>query len=167
MTFADAVQDFLAQKRVAVVGVSRDPRSPANFVFRRLQQAGRTVFPVNPRAESLEGVTCYPSVGSIPGGTDAALLFTPPDASLAVVTECAEAGIKRVWLHRSLGPGSVSAAAVDMARARGLTLIPGGCPAMHLAPVDLPHKCMRWFLGVTRKLPTEVVHGRVPPASGD
>jgi uncharacterized protein len=165
MNFTDAVQDFLAQKRVAVVGVSRDPGSAANFVFRKLRQPGRTVYPVNPRAGSLEGVICYPSVGAIPGGVDAALVFTPPAASAAVVTECADAGITRVWLHRSLGPGSMSKTAVDIARARGVTLIPGGCPAMHLDPVDLPHKCMRWFLGVTKKLPREVVDGNVMPAS--
>lgn len=159
MTYSDAVQDFLAQERIAVVGVSRDPGGAGNFVFRRLQQAGRTVYPVNPHAQTLEGVPCYPAVGAIPGGVDAALVFTPPAASAAVVTECADAGIKRVWLHRSVGAGSVSSAALDVARARGLTLIPGGCPAMHLPPVDLPHKCMRWFLGVTKKLPAEVVPG--------
>ena len=113
MTFSDAVQDFLAQKRVAVVGVSRDAGSPANFVFRKLRQPGRTVYPVNPHAGSLEGVVCHPSVGAIPGGVDAALVFTPPAASAAVLTECADAGIKRVWLHRSLGAGSYSAAAVE------------------------------------------------------
>jgi hypothetical protein len=163
MTFSDAVKDFLAQKRVAVVGVSRDPASVANFVFRKLRQPGRTVYPVNPQAGSLEGAICYPSVGAIPGGVDAALVFTPPAASAGVLTECADAGIKRVWLHRSLGAGSVSAAALDVGRARGLRVIAGGCPAMHLNPVDLPHKCMRWFLGVTHQLPGDIVEGIAAP----
>ena len=161
MTLAEAARDFLAQDRIAVVGVSRQAGEAANFVFRKLRDAGHTVFPVNPRTGEVEHVPCYPNVRSIPGGVGAVLIFTPPAASADVVRECADLGITRVWLHRSLGPGSVSAEALQVAEERHLTVIAGGCPAMFCAPVDLPHRCMRWVLDWTGKLPQHVG----PPAA--
>jgi hypothetical protein len=155
-TLAEAARDFLAQKRIAVAGVSRDPKQPANFNFRKLRDAGHEVFPVNPRASTVEGVACYPDLQSIPGGVDAVLVFTPAEAAEAVVRECADLGIRHVWLHRSLGPSSSSAEAVNLGRERGLTVIPGGCPAMFGQPVDLGHKCIRWMLAFSGRLPKSV-----------
>jgi len=159
-TLAEAARDFLAQKRIAVVGVSRDTRQPANFNFRKLQQAGHVVFPVNPRASAVEGVACYPDLKAIPGGVDAVLVFTPAAAAASVVRECADLGIRHVWLHRSIGPSSSSDAAVQLGRECGLTVIPGGCPAMFGAPVDFGHKCIRWVLALTGSLPKTVETGR-------
>jgi predicted CoA-binding protein len=159
---ADAAKDFLAQKRFAIVGVSRDSRQPANFNFRKLRAAGYEVFPVNPQATSVEGVPCFSDLKSIPGGVSAVLIYTPPQATESVVRECADLGIKRVWIHRSFGSGSYSEAAVRVARERGLALIPGGCPAMFCAP-DVGHKCMRWVLNALGRLPKEVP---VPDGAG-
>jgi len=55
-TLAEAAKDFLAQKRLAIVGVSRDSRQPANFNFRKLRDADYEVFPVNPQAALIEGM---------------------------------------------------------------------------------------------------------------
>jgi predicted CoA-binding protein len=156
MTMAEAAKDFLAQKRIAVVGVSRQPNQAANFIFRRLQGAGHEVIPVNPHARELEGTTCYPDLKSIPGSVAAVVVATPPGAAEAVVRECAELGVSRIWLHRSFGPGSVSPDALRLAQERNLTLIPGGCPAMFCEPVDVGHKCLRWFLKITGGLPKDV-----------
>jgi hypothetical protein len=156
MTMIEATRDFLAQKRIAVVGVSRQSNQAANFIFRKLRDSGHEVVPVNPRATELEGVTCYPDLKSIPGGVGAVAVFTPPGAAEAVVRECADLGVKRIWLHRSFGRGSVSDGAVRLAQERKLTLIPGGCPAMFCEPVDVGHKCLRWFLNVTGGLPRNV-----------
>ena len=155
-TLAEAARDFLAQKRIAVVGVSRDTKQPANFNFRKLRDAGHEVFPVNPRTPTAEGVACYPDLKSIPGGVDAVLVFTPAQAAESVVRECADLGIRHVWLHRSIGPSSSSDAAVQLGRERGLTVIPGGCPAMFGAPVDFGHQCIRWILALTGRLPKAV-----------
>jgi predicted CoA-binding protein len=152
-TLAEAAKDFLAQKRIAVVGVSRDSRQPANFNFRKLRDAGYEVYPVNPQAASVEGVSCFSNLKSIPGGVDAVLIYTPPQATESVVRECADLGIVRVWIHRSIGGGSYSAAAERVARERGLALI--GCPAMFLSP-DIGHKCMRWVLNAFGRLPQDV-----------
>ena len=66
------VDDFLAQRRIAVAGVSRNdgPHPAANLIYRRLKDTGHDVFAVNPNMPSFEGDPCYPDVRSIPGGVD-------------------------------------------------------------------------------------------------
>jgi uncharacterized protein len=155
-TLSDAVSDFLAQKRIAIVGVSRTAQQSANFVFRKLRAAGYEVFPVNRAATEVEGVRCYPDLKSIPGGVTAVVVFTPPNEAESVVHKCVELGITHVWLHRAFGAGSASDAAVRVAREAGITLIPAGCPAMFCPPVDFGHRCFRWFMNVTGKLPARV-----------
>jgi len=149
-----SIAEFLRQKHLAVVGVSRDTRQPANLIYRTLRKAGYSVYAVNPNAESLEGDACYPSLGALPHAVDGAVLATTPEVSDSVVEECARLGIRRVWMHRSFGTGSVSDGAVKVGRERGVTVIAGGCPMMFCEPLDVGHRCMRWFLGVTGKLPT-------------
>lgn len=160
-TLAQAAETFLSQRRIAVVGVSRDSRQPANFNFRKLRDTGRTVFAVNSAGAHAEGGPCYPNLRAIPGGVDAALVFTPPAATPGVVRECAELGIRHVWIHRGLGAGSASAEAEAIGRERGLTLIPGGCPAMFCAP-DPAHRCFRWMLGLFGRLPREIATASGP-----
>ena len=151
---ATMAAEFLAQERIAVAGVSRhDASAPANLIYRKLRSAGRRVFAVNPQAASVEGESCYASLRAIPGGVDLVVVATPPQAAEAMVRECAELGIPRVWLHRSLGQGSVAPEAVALCRERGIRVIPGACPMMFCQPVDFGHKCMRWILGVTGSLP--------------
>lgn len=143
----ELVRDFLAQRRIAVAGVSRDRSQTANVVFRRLQGAGLQVVPINPNAEEVEGVACYPDLRSAPGPIDAVMIVTRPDVALDVVRECGTLGIKRVWMHRSFGAGSVSDAAVRYGQEHGIGVIAGGCPLMYCEPVDIAHRCLRWFVG--------------------
>ena len=151
----EAVDDFLAQKRIAVAGVSRDPNQAANLVYRTLRKADYEVFAVNPNADEVEGEACYPDLKSIPGGVDAVVIATAPDVAEAMARACAEQGINRVWMHRSFGKGSVSEEAVELCRGRGLTAIAGGCPLMFLPGTDFGHRCMRWALSLTGGLPKE------------
>jgi predicted CoA-binding protein len=119
-TIEEAAQEFLAQKRIAVAGVSRQPSGHgANTVYRRLRERGYEVFAVNPHADTVEGDPCYHDLGSIPGGVDAVVIGTTPAVAESVVRECHELGITRVWMHRGVGPGSVSDAAADYCRRNG------------------------------------------------
>jgi predicted CoA-binding protein len=154
-TLDEAVKEFLAQKRLAVVGVSRSSKEAANFIYRKLRKAGYEVFPVNPNTQEIEGDNCFPSVGSIPGGVDGAVIATHPTVCGRIVQECAEASIPRVWIHRSFGQGSLSEEALRIGREKHVTVIPGGCPAMFCKP-DIAHRCMRWVLKMTGGLPEEV-----------
>lgn len=162
-----AAEEFLAHRRIAVVGVSRDPKQTANAIYRRLRDAGYEVVPVNPGATELEGDACYPSVAAIPGCPAGVLIATHPDVAPDVARECIAAGVPRVWMHRSFGTGSVSEEAVGVCREAGIAVLDGGCPLMFLEPVDVAHRCFRWILDKAGKLPDgsayEAVEG--PPRS--
>jgi predicted CoA-binding protein len=155
-TLQEAVDNFLSQKRLAVAGVSRSGNEAANGIFRKLRDADYEVYPTNPKAEEVEGVPCYPDLKSIPGGIDGVVVATHPDMTEQVVRESVELGVTHLWLHRSFGQGSVSDAAVELARENNITVIPGGCPMMFVEPVDIGHNCIRWFTGLTGSLPKEV-----------
>jgi predicted CoA-binding protein len=144
---AELITDFLRGRRIAVAGVSRGTGSAANPVFRKLRDAGYEVFPVNPNAAEVEGVTCFPNLESVPGALDGVVVATHPDVSLDVVRQAVRRKVSRIWLHRSFGRGSVSDAAVSECAAHGMRCIVGGCPLMYCAPVDFGHRCMRWWLG--------------------
>ena len=153
MTLNDAANDFLAQHRIAVAGVSRNSRETANFIFRKLRDSGHEMYAINPRATEVEGGPCYPDVASLPVKVDALLLVTPPSAAKALVDQCAENGVRRVWMHRAFGAGSVSREAVEACRHHGIQVIDGACPVMYLKPVDFGHKCMHWIARLTGQLP--------------
>jgi predicted CoA-binding protein len=152
MTIEAKVNDFLAQQRIAVAGVSRTEQDAANAIYKKLRDKGYTVFPLNPKAETVEGDKCYPSVKNIPGGVDAVVIVTKPEVTEQIVRECAEAGVKRVWMHRGMG-NSVSDTAVKFCQENGITVIAGACPMWFCEPVDIAHKCFRWFANITGRMP--------------
>ncbi len=139
-----AAAAFLASKRVAVTGVSRTPKTHgSNNVYKRLRERGYEVFAVNPNTGQVEGDRCYRDLASIPGGVEAVVIATRPEIAEDTMRECAELGIKQVWMHRGPGPGSVSAAATGYGRQHGITVIDGGCPLMFEPTADFGHKVMR------------------------
>ena len=153
----EAASEFLAAKRVAVTGVSRNPQGHGgNIVYQRLRQRGFEVFAVNPNAESVEGDRAYPDLTSIPGGVEAVVIATKPETAEATMRECAALGIDRVWMHRSVGAGSVSSEATEYGRAQGITVIDGGCPLMFDPTADFGHKCMRWMFTMSGAVPKQV-----------
>jgi predicted CoA-binding protein len=151
----EAVQQFLSKKRIAVAGVARGGGAVGNIIVKKLRGAGYEVFPVNPNATEIEGDRCYPDLRSIPGGVEAVVVATHPSVTDRVVRDCADLGIKLVWMHRAFGTGSVSPEAAAYGRMRGVTVIAGGCPMMYCEPVDVGHKCFRWILKWTGGLPKE------------
>jgi predicted CoA-binding protein len=153
----DAASEFLAHRRVAVTGVSRDPQSHgANIVYKRLRDRGYEVFAVNPNADEVEGDRSYHDLRSIPGGVEAVVIATRPETADETIRECAELGIKQVWMHRSFGVGSVSETATRYGREHGITVIDGGCPCMFDPTADLGHKAMRFIFTVNRHVPRNV-----------
>jgi predicted CoA-binding protein len=153
----EAASEFLASKRVAVTGVSRQPKSHgSNVVYKRLRERGYEVFAVNPNADAVEGDRCYHDLGSIPGGVDAVVIATRPELAEQTMRECADLGIRHVWMHRGPGAGSVCPAAAAFGRQRDIAVIEGGCPCMFDPTADLGHKLMRVALTLSRKVPTEV-----------
>jgi uncharacterized protein len=146
----DLVQDFFAQKNIAVVGVSDKRDTGCNLAYRKFKKEGYMVSAVNPRITSFEGDPCYPDLKSIPEKPDAVFILTNPKITEQVVQQCVDLGIKRVWMHCMMGtkPGmaggmtSVSQDAVQMCRENGITVIPGACPNQFLK-ADIGHSMMR------------------------
>jgi predicted CoA-binding protein len=152
-----AASEFLANRRVAVTGVSRSPEDHgANVVYKRLRDRGYQAFAVNPNAERVEGDPAYDDLRSIPGGVEAVVIATSPAHAEDTMRECADLGIKHVWMHRSFGGGSVSDAAAEYGRAHGITVIDGGCPCMFEPTADLGHKAMRIVFTLNGHVPREV-----------
>ena len=151
--FDTKVHDFLAQTRIAVAGVSRDNRRHpvGNLIYRRLKTTGHEVFAVNPHMQTFEGDRCYPNLQSIPGGVDGVVVITKPETTAHIVRDCGATGVRRVWMHQSIGKGSssVSADAVEYCRQHDITVIAGACPMMFGPGVDFGHTCMRWILGLS------------------
>ena len=146
----DLVKDFLAQKVIAVVGVSNQRETGANRNYKTFKQRGYRVYAVNPRISSFDGVSCYPDLKSIPEKPDAVFMLTSPRVTEQVVQQCVDLGIKHVWMHclmgtksgLSAGSTSVSQSAVEMCKANGIAVIPGSCPAQFLN-ADFGHSLMR------------------------
>lgn len=149
----DTIAEFLRGRHIAVAGVSRHPGQAANAVFRKLRDSGYEVFAINPKAQQVEGVTCYPRIGAVPVQPDGVVIATAPDVSVQLIRDCSDLGVRRVWFHRSFGNGSVSEEAVRECDARGIHCIVGGCPLMFCEPVDFGHKCMRWWLQRQGRVP--------------
>jgi uncharacterized protein len=153
----EAATEFLAQKRVAVTGVSRTPGSHgSNVVYKRLRERGYDVFAVNPNAEEVEGDPAYRDLHAIPGGVEAVVIGTRPEFAAETMSECAELGIEHVWMHRGPGGGSVSETATAYGRERGIAVIDGGCPCMFGPTADPGHKAMRILFTLTGNVPKNV-----------
>lgn len=152
----DAAREFLAHRRVAVTGVSRQGDHGSNVVYKRLRDRGYEVFAVNPNAEAVEGDLAYHDLRSIPGGVEAVVIGTRPEIAEETMRECAELGIPHVWMHRGPGAGSVSEAATEYGRAHGVTVIDGGCPCMFGLTADSGHKVMKVFATLAGNVPKKV-----------
>jgi predicted CoA-binding protein len=156
-TTKEAATEFLAQRRIAVTGVSRRPEGHgSNTVYRRLRARGYEVFAVNPNADEVEGDPCFADLRSVPGGVDAVVIATRPERAEETMRECSELGIQHVWMHRGPGAGSVSEEAAAYGREHGITVIDGGCPLMFGPTADVPHRLMRYVLTATGNVPKKV-----------
>ena len=144
------VQDFLAQKKIAVVGVSDKRETGCNLAYRKFKDTGYQVYAVNPHLTNFDSNSCYPDLKSLPEKPDGVFILTNPQVTEDIVRQCVELGIQRVWMHCMMGTKSglagnttsVSQQAVTMCRENGITVIPGSCPNQFLNP-DFGHNMMR------------------------
>ncbi|MGA2286382.1 MAG: CoA-binding protein, partial [Dehalococcoidia bacterium] len=99
--------DFPAQalfepRSVAVVGVPRSPKVGQIFLQGLLHPGYKgPIYPVNPNADEVLGLRCYPSVTALPETPDLAILVVPVEAAIEVVRECAARGVKAAALFTS------------------------------------------------------------------
>jgi predicted CoA-binding protein len=146
-----AIEDFLARRRLAVVGVSGKRRKFGNVVLKELSSKGYEVYPVNPRAEEVDGHRCYPNLAAVADRVEGAVLVVPPAQTEKVVREAAEAGVRRIWMQQ----GAESDEAVRFCREQGIEPIHGECILMFADPAGFVHRLHRWLRGVVGKLPED------------
>ena len=141
MSAMSAIQDFLAQDRIAVVGVSRNPKDFSRTLLRELRLRGYDAIAVNPDLNDADGEPCCAHVQDIQPAVDGAILMTSPGVSEQVVRDCAEAGVPRVWMYRAgTKDGAVSDAAVRFCESKGIAVVPGECPFMFLPKAGWFHR---------------------------
>ncbi len=144
------IDGFVAQKTLAVAGLSRNPQSFSARAYEELKTKGYTLYPVNPNAERIGGQACYATVSAVPGEVGGVLVFTPPAATEKVVREAAGAGIRRVWIQQ----GAQSDASIAFCKEQGLEAVSGQCILMFAEPVASFHGFHRWvkklFGGIPR-----------------
>jgi uncharacterized protein len=149
------VQEFLAQKKIAVVGVSDKRETGCNLAYTKFKESGYEVYAVNPRISTFNSAPCYPDLKSMPEKPDAVFILAKPAVTDLIVQQCVDLGVKHVWMHCMMGtkPGlaasmtSVSQDAVNKCRENGINVIPGTCPNQFLKP-DFGHNMMRGLFGM-------------------
>ena len=153
MTVMERIQDFLDQNRFAIVGVSRRPKDFSRTLLREFRERGYDAVPVNPEARAMDGQPCFARLQEIQPPVGAVLLMTLPALTDRVVRDCAEAGVKRVWMYRAIGKGAVSADAVKFCEANGISVIAGECPMMFLPGGAWFHRFHGWVKKIAGSYP--------------
>lgn len=149
MTSKAAVAEFVSQRKLAVVGVSRKRMKFGNLAFKELKAKGYQLFPINPNAETIEGARCYPSLSALPEPVDGVVVIVPPAQTEQVVRDAAAAGIRRVWMQQ----GAASPAAIRFCAENGISAVHGECILMFAEPAAFYHRLHRWVWGLVGKLP--------------
>ncbi|OPX83801.1 MAG: CoA binding domain protein [Pelotomaculum sp. PtaB.Bin104] len=144
-----AVQDFLSQKTLAVIGVSRSKNKFSYRLYQELKAKGYQVFPVNPHMAELDGEPCFDSIKSIPHQVDGAVLVTPSGQTEKVIGEVIATGVRQVWIQQ----GAESAAAIAACARAGLNAIHHECLLMFAEPAGFPHNAHRFIWRVLGKMP--------------
>ena len=148
MTTQASIERFLAEKTLAIAGVSRSGKGFGNYALKDLTDKGYEVLPVHPAAEEVGGVRCSPSIADLPKEVGGLILVVPPDQSELLVRQAKDAGIKRVWMQQ----GVESAAAIGYCESNGIDVVHGECIMMFAQPTGF-HKFHRWLNGLFGKLP--------------
>ena len=153
MTTLAQVQDFLALKRVAVVGVSRNPKDFSYVLWQELRQRRYEAVPVNPGVTELDGQPCFARVQDIKPAVEGVLVMTPARATDQVVKDCAEAGVSKVWLYGGMAPGAKTASAIQFCQEKGIDAVVGLCPYMFLPDSPAFHGLHRGWKKLTGSYP--------------
>jgi predicted CoA-binding protein len=153
MTTRALIDEFLSQKRLAIVGVSHRPQDFSRALFREFRNRGYDAVPVNPAAQEIEGEPCFANVRDVQPPVSTVLLMTSPAVSETVVHDCAAAGVQRVWMYRAGGAGAVSAEAVEFCTSKGIAVIPGECPFMFLPGGAWFHRFHGWIKKIAGSYP--------------
>ena len=149
-----AIESFLASKRLAFFGVSRNPKEFSRLLYREFRVRGYEVLPVHPEAAEIDGVPCFPKVSEVSPAPDAAMLMLPKHRLEEAVRDCADAGVRKVWAYGISGVKDVPENVNKLAKERGLEFVAGSCPYMFLPDASVLHRFHGWIWKKLGKIPT-------------
>lgn len=155
MTTRTDIEDFLRLQRFAMVGVSRDAKDFSRGLLRELCDRGYDVAPVNLCAEVIDGLKCFQSLQTVKPAVEGALLMTSPRETERVVRDCAEAGVRQVWMYRAGGQGAVSQQAIEFCRKNSIRVVEGYCPYMFLPATAFPHRAHGFLMKLVGSYPAK------------
>ena len=120
---------------VAVIGASQDRRKYGNKAVRAYVQSDYTVFPINPREATIEGLKTYPSLKDLPGNVDFVSLYVPPAIGLKLLPDIAAKNPRELWLN----PGSESDDLIEAAADLHLRpIVACSIVALGMSPEEFP-----------------------------
>ncbi len=142
------IQNFIKNKKIAVVGVSPNGKKFGNIVFNTLKKRGYETFPVHPTADTIEENKVYNSLTTLPENIKCAVICVQPEASIPVVAEAIKKEMKSLWFQQ----GADFSAAIEMARNAGIETVSKKCILMYAEPVDGIHTIHRWLAKIFGRL---------------
>jgi hypothetical protein len=150
MTTKREIDEFLAQKTLAIVGVSRNGKKFGNAILKDLTKLGYRLLPVHPEAAEVDGVQAFPSFASLPEPVGGVIVCVPPARAESVVKEAAAHGVRRVWLQQGAG----SAEAITFCQQNGISVVNGECVLMYPKPTtSWVHSAHRWVWDLIGRTP--------------
>ena len=144
-----AVEEFLSQKKIAVVGVSRHATKFGNTIYKELKSKGYQLYPINAHTEKINNEICYLDLKSLPENVDGIVTVVPPAETEKMMREAASLGIKHVWMQQ----GSESDTAIRFCEENNMKVVYGECILMFAEPVSFLHRAHRWFWGLIEIAP--------------
>lgn len=149
ITTKASIDSFLSSRKIAITGVSRDPRKFGNQVFKALSKKGVEVFPVNPNADVIDGTPCFRNVSSLPVNVHHLLVMTPKKLTAGVISEALKKGIDNIWIQQ----GCVTPEALELVKNQKINLVAGECILLHTEPVSGVHKFHRTIKRIFGMMP--------------
>ena len=149
MTAKSSVDAFLAQRKIAVAGVSRSGKKFGNTIFKELKSKGYSVYGVNPNCGAIDGEPLYKGFEELPEPVGGAVIVVKPRETEKTVKLAVEAGIKNIWIQQ----GAESDQAIDYCRTHNVNVVYGECIMMFAEPLAFFHKLHRWIWKMLGKYP--------------
>lgn len=149
MVTLNEINNFLAPRKMAMAGVSRNPKKFGGAIFKELREKGFELYPINPNADEIQGVKCYRSVDDLPADVEHLFIVTQKHETDSVAQAAVKRGIKMVWIQQQ----SETPEAVKLLQEAEIPVIYKKCIMMFADPVKSVHGFHRFFVKAFGKYP--------------
>lgn len=149
MTRKSDIEDFLSQRTLGLVGVSRNNGKFGNAILKELSGKGYKIYPIHPHPDAFTEIKCSPSIEALPEPVGGLIISVSPAQTEIVAREAMEAEIPRIWMQQ----GAESESAIRFCEERGIRVIHRECILMYAEPTPFIHRLHRWIRGLFGRLP--------------